>query len=292
MSVQIRKSAPMLGVMAGALALALAACGGSSPAPAANTGGSSQAPGGGNRTGGGAPPGVFGSIAAMSGQTLQVQNPQSGQTAVTYDGSTKITNSVTGALSDVTNGECVTVNGTSSGQGKPVAATAVTITQAGANGCSFGNGGQRPSGSNVPRPSGSNRPRPSGSPNPSAGNNPAGGPRAFGAVTAVSATGFTVHSTFGTTTSDVTVTVTSATTYTKTVTADASVLVVGACVAAQGKADDTGAVAATSIAVSKAGPNGCTGGFRGGAGGFGGGRGGGGGGQGGNNGGGTGGGNG
>ncbi|EWM15439.1 hypothetical protein KUTG_05743 [Kutzneria sp. 744] len=52
-------------------------------------------------------------------------------------------------------------------------------------------------------------------------------------------------------------------------------LVVGACVAAQGKADDTGAVAATSIAVSKAGPNGCTGGFRGGRGGFGGGRGGG-----------------
>lgn len=272
MSVQIRKTAPVLGVIAGALALALAACGGSSPTSAANTGGN-QAPGGGNRTGGGAPPGVFGSIAAISGQTLQVQNPQSGQTAVSYDGSTKITNSVAGTLADVTSGACVTVNGTSSGQGQPVSATAVTITQAGSNGCSFG---QRPSGSNAPRPSGSNRPRPSGSngPRPSTGNNPAGGPRAFGAVTAVSATGFTVHSTFGTNATDVTVNVTSATTYTKTVTADPSVLVVGACVAAQGKADDTGAVAATSIEVSKAGPNGCTGGFRGGrGGGFGGGQG-------------------
>jgi 3D (Asp-Asp-Asp) domain-containing protein len=170
---------------------------------------------------------------------------------------------------------CVSVVGTSGGQGQPVSASAVTITQAGANGCSFGNGGQRPSGSNGPRPSGSNRPRPSGAPRPSTGNNPAGGPRAFGAVTAVSATGFTVHSSFGGNSQDVTVNVTSATTYTKTVTADPSVLVVGACVAAQGKPDDTGAVAATTIAVSKAGPNGCTGGFRGGrGGGFGGGRGG------------------
>jgi hypothetical protein len=92
-------------------------------------------------------------------------------------------------------------------------------------------------------------------------------------VTAVTANGFTVHSTFGGNSTDITVNVTSATTYTKTVSADPSVLVVGACVAAQGKADDTGAVAATSIAVSKAGPNGCTGGFRGGRGGFGGGRG-------------------
>jgi hypothetical protein len=266
MSVQISKVA-LLGVVAGAMAFTLAACGGSTPAPAASTGGGQ--PSGTNRPGGGAPPGVFGSIAAVSGQTLQVQNPQSGQTAVSYDGSTKITNSVAGALTDVTNGACVTVNGTATGQGQPVSATAVTITQAGSNGCNFGNGGQRPSGSNTPRPSGSNRPRPSGSngPRPSTGNNPAGGPRAFGAVTAVSATGFTVHSTFGANASDVTVNVTSATTYTKTVTADASALVVGACVAAQGKADDTGAVAATSIAVSKAGPNGCTGGFRGGRGG-------------------------
>ncbi|GAA3435014.1 DUF5666 domain-containing protein [Kutzneria kofuensis] len=270
MSVQIRKAA--FGLVAGALAFTLAACGGS-PAPAADNGGGTRPAPGGGRTGGGAPPGVFGSIAAVSGQTIQVQNPQSGQTAVSYDGSTKITNSVSGTLADVTAGACVSVVGTSTGQGQPVSATAVTITQAGANGCSFGNGGQRPSGSNSPRPSGSNRPRPSGGPRPSTGNNPAGGPRAFGAVTAVSANGFTVHSTFGGNATDTTVNVTSATTYTKTVSADPSVLVVGACVAAQGKSDDTGAVAATSIAVSKAGPNGCTGGFRGGRGGFGGGRG-------------------
>ncbi|WP_043721343.1 hypothetical protein [Kutzneria sp. 744] len=135
MSVQIRKAA--LGVLAGALAFTLAACGGSSPAaPAGNPSGKQQTPGG-NRNGG-APPGVFGSIAAVSGQTLQVQNPQSGQTAVTYDGSTKITNSVAGTLADVTSGACVSVVGTSTGQGQPVGATAVTITQAGADGCTRG----------------------------------------------------------------------------------------------------------------------------------------------------------
>jgi Domain of unknown function (DUF5666) len=253
MSVVFTRSVPALGLIAGALVVSLAACGGSST-PASSSG---PAPSSNSRPGG-APPGVFGSIAAVSGSTLQVQNPQTGQVAVSYDTSTKITNSVSGTLADVTSGECVSVVGTSSGQGQPVSATAVTITAAGPNGCTFGGG--RPSG--APRPSGSDRPRPSGTPRPSTGNN-AGGPRAFGSVTAVTASGFTVHATQG----DTTVNVTSATTYTKTVTADASVLVVGACVAAQGKTDDTGAVAATSIAVSKAGPNGCTGGFRGGRGG-------------------------
>jgi hypothetical protein len=51
------------------------------------------------------------------------------------------------------------------------------------------------------------------------------------------------------TATDVTVTTTAATTYTKTVKATAAALKVGTCVTALGKADDTGAIAATSISV-------------------------------------------
>jgi hypothetical protein len=80
-------------------------------------------------------------------------------------------------------------------------------------------------------------------------------------VTAVTSSGFTVESvrfnrgasasaSATPSTSDVNVVVTAATTYTKTVAATSKAVVVGRCVTAVGKTDDTGTVAATSIAVS------------------------------------------
>lgn len=57
------------------------------------------------------------------------------------------------------------------------------------------------------------------------------------------------------------VTVDASTTYTRTVAAKASVLAVGDCVAALGPADDTGAVTASTIGVSKPDNSGCAGGF-------------------------------
>jgi hypothetical protein len=73
-------------------------------------------------------------------------------------------------------------------------------------------------------------------------------------VTAVSATGFTVSATTpgSTTKTTVAVTVSGTTTYTTTATGAASDVKVGVCVQANGTSDDTGAVAATRIAVSPA----------------------------------------
>jgi hypothetical protein len=53
----------------------------------------------------------------------------------------------------------------------------------------------------------------------------------------------------GPATAEITVTTTKTTTYAQTVKATASALSLGSCIAARGKADDTGAIAATSIAV-------------------------------------------
>jgi uncharacterized membrane protein len=84
-------------------------------------------------------------------------------------------------------------------------------------------------------------------------------------VTAVSATGFTVHSAARgqTAATDTTVTVNATTTYSKVESATSSALAVGQCIAAVGSTDDTGAVTAKTIGISKAGPNGCTQGFGG-----------------------------
>jgi uncharacterized membrane protein len=60
---------------------------------------------------------------------------------------------------------------------------------------------------------------------------------------------------------DTTVTVDSSTTYSKVESATSSALAVGDCIAAVGATDDTGAVTAKTIGISKPGPNGCSTGF-------------------------------
>src|SRR5215469_3821717 len=91
----------------GLVALVTAACGNSgttatppatssSPAPAAT-----QA----------AFPGAFGTAAAVSGSSLEVQNPTSGQVTVNFTSATLITETVAGASSDVSVGSCVAVAG-------------------------------------------------------------------------------------------------------------------------------------------------------------------------------------
>lgn len=255
MSVQfsLRRSGLML--MAGALAVTLAACG-STATPAGDT---TQAPNSTRPSRTGAPPGAFGTVAEVSGNAAQVQNPQNGQVTVNFDGSTTFTDSVAAALTDVTTGECVSVTGTAGSSADQLTAKAVTITKPGTNGCSAGGGDGTGGGGGASRtPNPSRQPRPSGSNAPNAN-----GSRVFGTVSAVSATGFTTHGTNPSTKAnvDTTVTVDSSTTFTKTVSATSAALVVGVCVAALGKADDTGAITAKSIAISKAGPNGCSGGF-------------------------------
>jgi Domain of unknown function (DUF5666) len=239
----------------------LAACGGGSDTATdqTQTAAAGQRPNG-AFAGGGQMPGATGKIAAISGKTLQVQNDQTGQVAVTWTAKTAITQQVDGTHDDVTEGVCVAV--TSDGEttdGEPVAATSVRITDATDDGCAGGmqfgggpGGGERPEGMPADRPSG----RPTDMPARMGGGT-------FGEVTAVTADGFTVSSTRpgeddATT---VEVTVSADTTYTKNADADSTALKVGRCVNASGDTDGTGAVTADRISVSDATDGQCTGGF-------------------------------
>jgi hypothetical protein len=232
-----------VGVLNGALVLALAACGSSSGgngAPASQPSNPARGARGG--------PAAVGTVAAIQGSDIQVQNPANGQVTVKFSGSTLFTQRGAATPADVTTGSCVVVTGT----GTPLVARTVEISAAEANGCGFGGpGGMRPqngNGDNGAPPS-----RPSGVPVPGQAR------PTTGRVTAVTSTGFTVQEDNRQTgaTSDVQVTADSGTTYQKSTSADASALKVGECVAAAGQTDDTGAVTARTIAISQAGPDGC-----------------------------------
>ena len=272
-------------------ALALTACGpasasGDSGAPAA---GSTPAPtgtAGAGGAGGQRQPGVNGLIAAVNGSTMQVQT-RTDQTAVSWTDATTFTTVATGALTDVTVGSCVTVlepatSGTATGSAGTTPATQVTAASVevrpATNGeCAAGFGGGAPGAGGTP-PAGA----PTGAPTGTATNGPGGrggadfGRRAVaGLVTAVSGDTLTVQETMrvrGTasstataspTTTSVTVTTTSSTTYTAQKTGAATDVAVGECASALGKADDTGAVAATAITLRPATNGSCTTGFGG-----------------------------
>ncbi|HEX3780365.1 MAG TPA: DUF5666 domain-containing protein [Pseudonocardiaceae bacterium] len=275
-----------LALIAGALAVGLIACGGGTSTPSASP--SSAPPTSSRPAAPAAPPGAFGTAAAVNPTSLEVQNPSTGQVTVNFSSSTTFSNTVSGTLADVTVGSCVTATSTAAAgssapaAGSPITARAVTITTPGANGCTAGGFGGGAGGfggrGGAGGAGGTSRPnRPSGSARPS-GANGAGrgnfaGRIAFGSVTAVTSTGFTVHSVArgSNPATDTTVTVTSSTTYSKVESADSSALAVGDCIAAVGATDDTGAVTAKTISISKPGPNGCSTGFGSGRGGFGGG---------------------
>jgi hypothetical protein len=266
---------PGLALLTGALALTLAACGGGST-PAASSPATTHAA---RPSGANTPPGAFGTAAAVSGSTIEVQNQQSGQVTVKFTSSTKFTDSTTATLAEVKVGSCVTVAAASGGaQATALTATTVGITTATSKGCAVtgfggGAGGGGGQGGFAGGRGGTRAPNPSRRPRPSGANGPAGGNfgRAFGQVGAVSATGFTVKGVARGSTPAVTTTVTvnSATKYTRSGSVTSSALAVGDCIAAIGASDDTGAITARTIGISKPGPGGCTTGFGGrGGGGF------------------------
>jgi len=212
------------------------------------------------------PPGASGEVAEVSGRTLQVQNAMTGQVAVTWTGKTTFTQEVSATLADVSVGDCVMVTPTDSSSGSTtVAADRVRITTPVDGECTpagdRGPGGM-PDGmmTSGPAPEGMPADLPTDLPTDLPSDAP-GGFRsmagAFGKVTAVSASGFTVESVQmsapGSTesaTSAVTVTVTGDTSYSMTAKATGQALKVGVCVDARGDEDSTGAVTATSIAIS------------------------------------------
>jgi hypothetical protein len=248
----------------GVLALAAAACGGSSTAstkPPSSQSTSTTAPA--------TPPGAFGSVAAVSGSSLEVQNPTTGQVTVNITPTTTFTQTVSGAATDLAPGVCATANagqGASVTPGQPFTARTVSITQPGPNGCTFGAfGGQRAG--NGGGAGGGGGAATTAPPN----NRNRNGRRlngAFGKVASVSLPTFVVQS-VARSAANMTTTVTtdSSTMFNKVVTASQSNLAVGQCVAAVGPADQTGAVTANSISIRPPGPNGCFTGLRGGRGG-------------------------
>jgi hypothetical protein len=229
-------------------------------------------------------PGASGKVAAISGSTLQVQSVQSGQVAVTYTDGTTFTKTVSAAAGAITVGSCVVVRGdaAASAASGPVTAVSVQVSPAVDGACAVGGmaggrpmgpGGTPPSG----RPGGGQGAGPGGGQGADGGGQLAGRPTA-GKVTAVHGSTITVAavafagpgggSAGGTaspsatpSTSPVTVTTTASTTYTKTVSGSASDLAVGQCVTALGKADDTGALTASSIASQPAVDGECSAGF-------------------------------
>jgi hypothetical protein len=252
-----------------ALTALLAACGGGSsgakttpttatPAsPAASAGSTGNA-------GSGTPPGAFGTVAAITGTQMEVQNQQSGQVTVMWTPSTTFSRTSTVPATAVTTGVCVTAIGTKTSG--TLTARTVAISQPSASGsCGLGRritSGTRPPGS----PPRTFAPR-------KGTNNLAGMAFAGGKVTSVSATdmvlsGYTFSgqapgstpSTPPTSThaTSVTVGLSSSTTYTETQAATASNLAVGDCVTANGTTSSTGSVTARRIAITSTSGGSCT----------------------------------
>jgi hypothetical protein len=255
---RLRRRAVVLGVLGAAALVSLTACGssGGSSASSAPSSGPSAASNSARRF-----PGVTGTIAAATPGTLQVQNPQSGQTAVTYTSTTPVTTTVPAARAALVVGRCATVGGTGRDAATAGSAQTVTVSTPQGGSCTRGFGGRGAmggSGSGAGAGAGTPRTRPSGAPDGAR----FGGVN--GTITSVTPTSFVVtraNPSGGNTTS--TVTTTAATVYEQLQPATDSALRVGQCLTALGRTGDTGALAATSLAVRAPGPQGCVG-FRGG----------------------------
>lgn len=267
-----------------ACAILVAGCG-SSDAGAAGIAATAPAAAGAARTGPAqarqpAAPTASGTIASIIGTLLQVQGSTS-QTAVTYTGTTTFTTAEAAALSEVTVGSCISsFTGVAAGGSAGAAtssdaasapttarttATRVAITDAVNGACGNpGFGGGPGGGPGAAAPSGalpSDSAAPTNAAAPTGGSGavvlPGGfGNRVSGLVTAVDGSTITV-TTAGQVPGPATVTVAGDTTYTKTVSADPTVLVVGQCARAVGAEDSSGELTATSIAVSQPGTTGC-----------------------------------
>lgn len=237
-----------------ALALVVAGCGANaSPDTAAAESAQPDDARGGTGRGG---PGGSGEVVQVSGSTAQVQNEE-GQVAVTWTSTTSFTQQVASDLSAVTVGACVVVQSDQDTTGEEIAATSVRVSEATDGTCAIGAGTGAGTGAEGREgPEGGERTPPAGAPSDApegAADAPARtGTRVIGEVTAVSATGFTVSAQQpdAEEASDVIVSVSTDTTVAATVAASATDVVVGRCITSGGEADETGAITATTIAIS------------------------------------------
>jgi Domain of unknown function (DUF5666) len=175
---------------------------------------------------------VSGLIASVAGNAAQVTQ-QSGNATVAFGGSTKVTETIPAALTDVTAGSCVSVRPQESGQGgQPITAASVRVSQAVDGKCPQANGSAPES--TPPAPSGSMT--------------PAKRPRVQGAVASVAGNTINVTTTDASGNATQTaVTVSDKTKYSKQAAADTQAISAGKCLTARGTQDSAGALQATTI---------------------------------------------
>jgi hypothetical protein len=278
---------PTIALAAAALALALAAaaCGGGGPTKSAASSSTTSTPTAGSTPDRLRAPGVFGSVAEVvaSGSYMEVQGTN-GQTTVSWTSTTRFDQLEAATEADLAPGRCVTVLGANTAG--TLTATSVTITSPspagtcptgalGGPGGAFGFGG----GSGVA--GGSSGGSSPGSAGPGTGGTRrtrAPGSFASGQVVSLSGDSLVIlghsgsgfrraagagSSTTATTTpaTDLTITLTSSTTYTQDVTLAPSDLAVGDCVVATGSTASNGSVTARRIRVTSTGGQSCTAGF-------------------------------
>lgn len=220
--------------VAGAAALSMAACGSSNKSAPTSTSTStstvtstttSPAPAQGEAK-------VSGLIASVAGNSIQVTKPDNGNAAVNFTSTTKITEVIPGALTDVTTGSCVTVRPRGEAtNGQPVTAASIQVSPAVNGTCPQQ---QKQAGSTTPAPSGSPAPPPPPKP-------------VQGSVASVSGGTVNVTSTDpnGNTTQTA-VSVDDKTKYTKVSSAGTEAITQGKCVMARGTMQNA-ALQATSI---------------------------------------------
>jgi len=257
-------------VAAGGLAAAvtLAACGssgGSASTPPTNASTSPAAALGGTNRG----PAASGAIAAITGRTMQVQNPQSGQVAVRWTASTAFSHEVVVSAAKIAVGSCVMATASTGSSASSFTATRLVLSSPTGGTCNGGGAfprnnrpsgapvGQRPSGFPTNFPSGA---RPSGFP----GGGARSGSFAAGTVTARSGNTVTVTMpAFGSSAASTkrTVLLASSTKVYEQARTTAKSLAVGRCVTAVGKTDASGAVTASRVQITTPTGGTCTTGF-------------------------------
>ncbi len=226
-----------LAVVAGACGTAPRRTGGAvstttSPQPSAASTGAAAA---------GRPNAAAGTVAAVSGSTVEVQSPRTGQVTVDVTPSTVVTTTVSTGRSSLAAGDCVVAFGRRSSSGA-VDAVSMSISTPSATGCGA--------------PRRQTRPRPGTAPKARGRRRRGGGLVAVGGdVSSAQGSTVVVRTRSGSTQQ---VMLSGSTRYLETATASASAIKAGECLVAAGPTNQIGTVTATRVRISPPAPGGCS----------------------------------
>ena len=214
--------------------------------------------------------GATGELVGINGSKLTVSaagaSGSTTDTTVTTSSTTTVSKTSTGAISDLTTGQCVLAIGQADSTGA-ITARSITVTPPASDGtCSIAAaaGSGFPGGGGFGGGGGGFGGRSPGAATPSGSPGPRQFPGAQGTITAVNGLALTVHPKTG---ADVTVNFITTTPISKVSTASLADLAATDCVRVTGPRQSDGSVTATSITIVPAGPSGtCSTGFGGGGG--------------------------